>query len=157
MPTPTVTLSTVNLVRAISAGDSFVQFNSATGLLPNLFVFMDQELLQIISNSNISDALGTWFTVRRGCQNTRATRHSANALGYIGSGHQFYDYDPEGAPTDAPPVSPHINLRTGVLWVPQGDDVPDGQRWWTQYSNTHDIGALGIRTNTLAANSITRS
>lgn len=157
MPTPTVSLSTVTLARQIGPGDSLVQFSSATGLLPNLFVFLDGELIRIVSNTGITDGLGTWFKVLRGCQATRASRHSGNATGYIGRGDQFYNYDPEGAPSETPPVSPHINLNTGVLWVPQGDDTDVGQRWWAKYSNTHDVGPLGVRTNTLAVDPVTRS
>ena len=152
----TVTLSATTLARSCGATDDRVQVASVSGLLPGMFLFVDRELMHYISTHVVGD-IGTWILVRRGASGTAASAHAGGAPITYGRGDQFYSTDPVGAPPAVIPVSPYINVLTGDIWVMQGDEIPGGQRWWAKYVDTHDTGALGVRTDTRGASSVTQS
>jgi hypothetical protein len=88
------------------------------------------------------------FIVRRGVDGTLATKHTAAVPVFIGSGENFFSTDPQGAPAFASLVLPYINVRSGDIFFPQGDDDPKASqaRWWQKMIVVYDHGALGYRT-----------
>jgi hypothetical protein len=152
----TVTLSTTTLARGCGVTDTRVQVASASGLLPGTHLYVDRELMAYVSTGIVGD-IGTWIDVRRGVGGTAATAHSGGALITLGRADQFYSTDPVGAPPAAVPVLPYINVLTGDFWQLQGDETLAGQRWWAKRINTHGVGAMGVRTDTLSVSDVTQS
>lgn len=148
----TVTLSTTTIASPVGRNDAQVKVASTSGLTPGIRLFVDRELMQVVSLG-----VSSLVNVRRGVDGTAADRHNANSTVYIGAGDQFYTYDPTGVPPDAILVSPWINVRTGDIWLAEGDPDPTGTlpRWWQKQTTTRAIGPLGIRTVTLDPTSST--
>ena len=152
----TVTLSSTQLVYGLSPSDGMVTLVSATGITPGLRLVMDRELMTVLG-PGVNASGGFTFNVLRGRDGTMAQLHDSGITVWVGSGVQFYDQDPEGAPPEVILVSHWINVRNGRVWFAQGDDLPNGKayRWWQQQATTYDVGALGVRTATLSPTSST--
>jgi hypothetical protein len=148
----TVTLSTTALQVSAEAGDRQVRVASTSGLTAGVRLFVGTELMSVVSLG-----VSNWVNVLRGVDGTAAQHHDAGETIYIGRAHQFYGSDPAGAPPEAIPVSPYINVVNGTIWYAQGDTRPAGQaqRWWQKQSATYGVGALGVRTVTLDPTSST--
>lgn len=141
----TYTLSTTTFAAPVSASDSQVKLASTSGLTPGMSLFVDRELMSVVSLG-----VSSLVNVKRGVSGTYAQRHGTDATVYTGAAEQFYSFDPSGAPLEALLVSPWINVRTGDIWFAAGDGAPAGleQRWWQKQSIGHGTGALGVRTTT---------
>lgn len=140
----TVTLSTTTLLTSVSKTDTDVSLTSTVGVSPGLRLYIDQELLGVLSLG-----LGTSVNVQRGLDGTATTSHLSGATVTIGRGDQFYLQDPTGVPPTPVLVTPWINLVTGVSWTAQGDETgPNAAQWWQPTVTTRSTGALGIRTVT---------
>ena len=146
----TVDLSTTSLVKPISAWDSQIVVASTSGLTTGKRLYADRELMSVVSVDSSSQV-----TVRRGVDSTLAAPHASSMVCVIGDADQFFSYDPQGMPKDAVLVSPHINVRTGDIWLAQGDVSPEGNsaRWWEKVQVKYDVGALGIRSVTSSPSS----
>jgi hypothetical protein len=85
--------------------------------------------------------------VQRGFGGTASHSHVAGQITYIGNANQFYEYDPKGAPPPVVAVSPHINVRSGDIWVVLGDDggPQNANRWWSLFKTYQNVGSLGVR------------
>lgn len=95
--------------------------------------------------------------VIRGWGGTSAKPHGSGCTVYIGDGAQFRSGPPSGTPEPFPPVNPWIDLRAGVAYLAQGDQVGgnvDG-RWWQPITVTRGIGALGGRVSSVSPTSST--
>lgn len=141
----TVSLSSTTLAQPISATADLIKVSSTTGILPGLRLFVDGELMSVVSLQ-----VDPWIKVLRGRDGTASAAHLETSQVWIGRGDQFFDQDPTGLPPAATPVSPYINVRNGSVWFTQGDDVPSGQslRWWQKQTTTYDQSSLGVRTVT---------
>lgn len=143
----TVTLSTVTLTYGVSATDRFISVSSTSGLTPGKRLFVDKELMAVISAPSSIVA-----EVRRGVDGTAAGAHSSSATLTIGDADQFFAHDPFNVPMSAIRVSPYINALNGKVFYAQGDvEQFPGQpvaRWWQEVTNVYGQGALGIRTQT---------
>jgi hypothetical protein len=157
----TVTLSTTNLLASANAQDTAVCVASTANITPGLQLFVDQELMKVVS-LGLPSRGGTMVNVLRGRGGAGAHRHSNGATVYIGRGDQFYSYDPVGAPGSVVLVSPHINTLNGNIWFAQGDDVPPvmgntspSVRWWQLATTTYGNTSLGVATTTQSPTSST--
>lgn len=139
----TVTLSSTTLKADVSSDARLVQVDSTSGLTPGVRLFVDGELMAVVSLEG-----GYWVKVLRGVDGTAAQAHRSNTTAYIGRADQFYAVDPSGTPPDAVPVSPYINVINGNIWLARGDVIPGGPRYWQKQSVTYGQGALGIPTTT---------
>jgi hypothetical protein len=141
----TVTLATTTLLANIAASDGQVQLGSTSGVLPGVRLFIDGELMTVLSLG-----LGTSVNVQRGHGGTATAAHGSNQTVYIGRADQFYMNDPVGVPPTPELVSPWINTLANRIWLARGDEVGlgAGARWWQQVTTTYDVGALGVRTAT---------
>jgi len=148
----TVTLSTTTLQASVGAGDRQILVASTSGLIPGVRLWVDTELMSVVSLG-----VGNWVNVLRGESGSAAQHHDSGVTITIGQPHQFYSTDPVGAPPEAIPVSPYINVINGTVWYAQGDALPTGQsqRWWQKQTATYGVGALGVRTVTLEPTSST--
>jgi len=142
----TVTLSSTSLELTAKASDTQVKVASTSGLIPGLRLFVDGELMSVVSLG-----VSPWVNVRRGVDGTSAQDHYRGAVAWIGRADQFYFTDPAGSPPPEIPVSPYINAANGSLWFAQGDNIPGKDqsfRWWQKQTTTYGQGALGVRTIT---------
>lgn len=141
----TVTLSTTTLSENVDAHAGRIKLDSTSGLVPGTRLFVEGELMSVISLPGSNNV-----NVRRGQDGTAGAAHSSAATVYIGSADQFYFSDPKGRPSEAVPVSPHINAKNGTIWWAQGDVLPTGEsyRWWQVETTTYGFGPLGVRTRT---------
>ncbi len=148
----TVTLSTTTFAVPVKKSDAQVKVASTSGLTPGMRLFVDRELMRVVSLG-----VSSLVNVLRGVDGTAAEQHGTDATVYIGAGDQFYSYDPTGAPLDAVLVSPWINIRTGDVFFASGDADPAGlqSRWWQKQTTTRGIGPLGVRTTTFDPTSST--
>jgi hypothetical protein len=114
---------------------------STSGITPGVRLYADRELMSVDRLTGV----GNEAVVRRGIEGTAATRHASNTAVYIGRGDQFYSSDPVGLPPIVVPVSPYINVLTGVAWVAQGDEAGPGNagRLWAPITVTQAAGAFG--------------
>ena len=141
-----MTLSTTTLSKAVGPSEQQVKVASTTGVLSGLMLFIEGELMEVTSLG-----VDTWVNVLRGRDGTAGAAHDSDSTIYIGRADQFYQADPHGAPPEAIPVSPHINVVDGGVWFARGDTFPEGQsnRWWQKQSTTYTEGPLGVRVETL--------
>jgi len=148
----TVTLSTTTLRQVVSATENQIKVASTAGLFPGTRLWIDRELMRVVSLG-----IDPVVNVVRGVDGTGGAPHSSNSTITIGRADQFYMTDPVGRPDEAIPVSPYINILTGVVWFAQGDVEPVGlsDRWWQPQTTTWEVGALGVRTKTLDPESST--
>jgi len=146
----TVTLSSTTLSAAVSSTDSQVKVASTSGLTPGIRLWVDQELMSVVS-LGIAPAVN----VLRGVDGTVAAPHSSSATVTFGRADQFYQSDPVGRPPSVIPISPWINVLNGRVWYAQGDELPNGltNRWWQLQSATYGTSALGVTTTTLSPTS----
>lgn len=136
----TFSLTGLRLTRGVDEREPVVSVTSTSGLAPGIRLFVDKEMLSVVS-------LGPdGVRCLRGVDGTRATHHDSGAIGVFGAADLFFTYDPQGAPGEVVLVYPHINIRTGDAWFPQGDEAPAGKayRWWQKAEITYSQGALGI-------------
>jgi hypothetical protein len=133
----TVTLSTTTLAQSVGSGDRQVKVLSTSGLIPGLRLFVDGELMTVVSLG-----IDSWVNVLRGVDGSAAQAHSSGNTIFIGRGDQFYSSDPTGEPPAAVPVDPYINVINGAVFYAQGDSLT--KRWWQKRTTTYEIGALGI-------------
>jgi len=142
----TVTLSTTTLLVAVGPSDKVVKVGSVSGLTPGTRLYLDGELMQVVSLG-----IETYANVNRGVDGTQALPHDSGATVYVGRGDQFYSQDPTGSPPEAIPVSPYINARNGTFWFAQGGTAPDGKafRWWQKQTIVYGTTSFGVRTTTL--------
>jgi hypothetical protein len=156
----TVTLASTSLGANCGTTDRAINVLSTANITPGLFLFMDRELMKVDSIGLPSVAGGTMVNVRRGVAGTHSMHHNTVSPIYIGQGYQFYNRDPKGAPEVVVYVVPYINIETGVIWWPQGDDYPTVgpsnlglNRWWQAQdlygTGEYGIGPLGVRTRNL--------
>lgn len=142
----TVTLATTTLSEAVSASAGQIKVASTSGLTPGTRLFLDGELLSVVSLS-----VDPWVNVIRGVDGTGGLSHVAPSTIYIGRGDQFQSRNPTGRPPDAIPVSPWINVTNGTVWFAVGDTSANqtGDRWWQQQTTTYSTGPLGYPVKTL--------
>ena len=146
----TVTLSTTTLQAGVGSGDRQVLVASTSGLTPGVRLFADSELMSVVSLG-----VSNWVNVLRGVDGSAAQHHDSGATITIGRADQFHSTDPTGAPPEAIPVSPYINVINGAVWFAQGDANSAGKRWWQKQTTTYGTGALGVRTSELSPESST--
>jgi len=148
-----VTLATTTLLVQAVVTDSAVQVASTAGITPGLRLYIDQELMAVVSLG-----IGTSVNVLRGVDGTATAAHASSATVTIGRADQFYTQDPIGPPLIVE-VTPWINVVTGTQWTPQGDTTgPNASaQWWAKMETTHAVGALGVRTAVSAASEVTNS
>ena len=141
----TVTLGTTILQNNLGATDAQVKVASTSGLNPGTRLWVDRELMSVVSLS-----VDPWVNVLRGMDGTAAQPHNSSSLVTIGRADQFYSSDPVGRPPDVIPVSPYINILDGSVWYAQGDNLPPGQgeRWWQRQTTTYGTTSMGVRTTT---------
>ena len=143
----TTTLGVTSLSYPVDKSSPQITVASTAGITAGISLYIDRELMSVVgpgpSGTNV-------INVRRGIGGTRATRHTAAAPMFVGSGDQFYFYDPQGPPPMAVLVYPHINVLTGDIWLPEGDTDPKASTnsWWQKVQVTYDQGALGYRSVT---------
>lgn len=133
------------LAKSIGSSDVWIPLTSVANItLPNDMAWIDRELLQIDAiNSTMSPPQAK---VRRGIGGTAAVSHGLGATVTTGPPTIFYGSDPVGVP--APGSLPYwINVKTGVIWVAQGDEAGPGAvtRYWAPQVVTYSIGSLGVR------------
>lgn len=146
----TVTLASTSLAQQMGASDSRIKVASTSGMQPGLRLFVDGEVLTIVSL-----APDPWVNVMRGRDGTAAMPHNYASTVWIARADQLYESDPVGAPPAAFPVSPYINVRNGKVWFAQGDAQNPAIRWWQAQATTYDYGALGVRTSVTSPTSST--
>jgi hypothetical protein len=139
--TATVSLSSTTFATTVEPSDTLVNLASTSGIVPGVLLYCDRELLAVDRLTGI----GTQAIVRRGQDGTAATRHATNATVWIGRGDQFYSSTPTGLPPAILPVYPYIDVRTGVIWVAQGDETGVGNagRIWAAVTIAMVPGSLG--------------
>jgi len=154
MANATVTLNTTSFALPVEPGDRVVTFADVTNIpsspqqaIAPLEIFVDGELMSL----EYSTGIGNQWYVLRGDDGTAATRHATNATVYIGRSDQFYQVDPVGLPPNEMPIYPYINVRTGAIWIAQGDESGPGLqgRVWARVTSTSAAGALGSRVVTV--------
>jgi len=140
----TVTLTSTTLLQTVGASDSQVILASTTGVLPGLRLFVDREMMRVVSLGP-TGSLGQLVNVRRGVDSTASAAHSSTSTVWIGTPDQFYYFDPVGRPDATTLVSPWINVRNGAIWFAQGDATPSdsANRWWQQMTTTYDVDGFG--------------
>lgn len=138
------TLATTTLSQLVGPSDQTFKLASTSGITPGTRLYLDRELTSVVS---VGDGL---VTVRRGVDGTAGARHGYNTLITIGRADQFFEVDPLGLPPNELPVTPYINVLTGVVWVATGDEQGPGVsgRLWQQSTTTSTIGSLGVRVTT---------
>lgn len=143
----TVTLATTTLQANVGQFDSQIKPGSTSGMAPGVRLFLDGELMTVISLDP-----GSLVSVRRGQDGSSTQAHASTATVYIGRADQFFSQDPIGTPAAPVAVSPYINVVNGSVWFAQGDEAGPGTpaRFWQKVTTTPDIGALGVRTSTAA-------
>lgn len=143
----TVTLSGTLLDQPVDASSSRIklQRTNSVGAFPGIYLFVDRELMKLVS---FAPSGGGWCNVLRGVSGTSGAPHDSGAAVFVGRGDQFYSTDPVGAPPEAIPVSPYINVINGTIWFAQGDSEPTGRtyRWWQPLTIGIKPGALGFLT-----------
>lgn len=141
MALATVSLSSTTFATTVEPSDTLVNLTSTSGIVPGVSVFCDRELMFVERLTGI----GTQTIVRRGQDGTSATRHATNSTVWIGRGDQFYNSTPTGLPPAVLLVYPYIDVRTGVIWVAQGDETGPNNagRVWAQTTQAMVAGALG--------------
>lgn len=151
----TTTLSTTTLASNCGPGDVAINVASVTNITPGLDLFLDWELMKVVSIGLKSVNGGTMVNVLRGRNSSHCQSHNTASTMYIGRPDQFYEFDPKGAPPVVVLVSPHINVVTGGIWWPQGDEQPNVgpgnlgvNRWWQRQVPTYGVGPLGVGTVT---------
>ena len=144
------TLTTTTLRTAVSSSESSLCLTSTAGVLPGLYLYLDQELVKVVSLG-----LNTCVNVRRGADGTSGAAHASGVTVTLGRGDQFYLSNPVGTPPTEVLVTPWINVLTGEQWTPQGDETgPNVARWWAKTEVTRGIGPLGVRAVVTAASEI---
>lgn len=148
MAVATVSLTTTTFTATVEPGDTKVILASATGITPSTalpqggtHLYVDRELMLVERFTGI----GNEAVVRRGLDGTAISRHATNATVWIGRGDQFYNTTPMGLPPAVLLVYPYIDVRTGVIWVAQGDEsgVGNAGRIWAPMTITLSTDALG--------------
>jgi hypothetical protein len=142
----TFTLATTTFASPVLKEDTQVNLTSTSGIAPGVFLYATREAMLVVALTGI----GNMATVLRGREGTETRAHSTTETVYLAQGYQLFDQDPQGVPAAATFANPHINVRTGTLWVVQGDDVGPGTaaRTWAPITSTQTIGALGVRVTT---------
>jgi hypothetical protein len=147
-------LATTTIKTPVLVSDTAVCVASTTGITPGLGLFVDQELMSVVS-LGLPSLGGTNVNVLRGRGGSATQQHSSGATVYIGQQDQFYSAPPVGAPGQSVLVTPYIDVVAGKVYYPQGDELPTYKgnttythRWWQEVTNTPGYGALGIRTTT---------
>lgn len=137
------------LAKSIGVSDTLIPLTSVANINANDMAWIDRELIQIDAITNNSTP--PQIRVRRGIGGTGAVAHGLGATVTTGAPTLFYGSDPIGVP--APGSQPYwINVKTGVIWVPQGDEAGPGtaNRYWAPQVVTYGIGSLGVRTVSVA-------
>jgi len=147
------TLTTTTLVNPVSSSESMLILTSVTGIVPDLYLYADRELMKVTS-IGITSTAGTQVYVRRGADGTAGAPHHSGALVTIGRGDQFYMTNPVGAATASPLVNPWINVLTGEQWTVQGDDAAP---YWARTEYVHTVGAFGVRSSVATTSDTTIS
>ena len=148
----TFTLASTTLVNGITKDDNFIVLASTSGVQVGNYLYITDgaETLnpgEVVKVFGFGAASGS-IQCGRGRSGTAAMLHSSTAVVWIAMPDQLYEYDPIGAPPLAVYVQPWINVLTGGIFWPYGDetDTP-AARWWQKQTVTHSIGALGVRTS----------
>lgn len=137
------TLATTTLAAPVSSSDSLVKLTSTSGVVPGIYLYCEQELMQV----DRLDANG-YAIVRRGQSGTASQPHVSTAVVTIGRGDQFYFVNPFGTPPSVQLVSPWINVLTGEQWTAQGDETGlSPNLYWAKTQYVHSTGALGVRSS----------
>lgn len=150
MPFATVTLSSTTFSTKVDRDDLLVSVTSTANIVPGQCLWADRELMRVTA-IGVASGINRLVRTERGFGGTHSQNHSAGQVVTIGFPHQFYTYDPRGAPRQEVLVSPHINVLTGDMWVAMGDDGTDqsANRWWAKQSVYQGIGPLGVRNETV--------
>lgn len=109
--------TTTTLAANMSATDTIATVTSATGFTVGNQMWIDFEQMSITAVS------GTAITVRRGVNGTAARAHDNTERIITGVAAHFHTNDPDDGADVVRGVgqgaySPWINVRTGVVWVP---------------------------------------
>src|SRR5689334_5742787 len=131
----TVTLTSTTLTYGVDQNADKVVLASVNGVVKGYRLWIDKEMMKVYSVN--PDTLTV--QVGRGRDGTGSQRHSSSAVVTVGSPEQFYEYDPIGAPGSSIPVSPYIAVRTGKVWMAQGDATPENAayRYWLDVTQTY--------------------
>lgn len=143
----TFTLATTTFASPIAVSDTQVNLTSTSGIVPGVFLFANRELFKVERLTGI----GNLVVVLRGREGTPTGPHGTGETVYIAAGYQLFDQDPTGLPVGAAFSNPYINIKNGVVWVTQGDDIGPGAlaRSWQPVTTTQTIGSYGVRVTTV--------
>jgi hypothetical protein len=132
---PSIIPNKTSLTSGVATSDTFIYLASVANINIGDLLLIDQEVLPTRAYPKVSILTGNLpgvFVTRTG----RAATHGVGATVYTGPSSFFQTVDPVGVP---PPGSqPYwINVKTGVIWVAQGDEAGPGalNRWWQPQSN----------------------
>lgn len=106
-----LTLTSTTLTRALDSSALVVYVASATNVLVGDLIFCGREAMRVDS------VLGLVVRVSRGYAGTLGESHPSGATVYAAPAWAFYIRDPVGVPPSEVPVTPWINLATGVVWT----------------------------------------
>jgi hypothetical protein len=116
-----------------------VLLDSISGVLPKTCLYVDRELMSVISLG-----VGKEVNVRRGVAGTGASKHSPATYVVTGRQDQFRSSDPLGSPSNEAPIQPWINVETGRIWLQEGDELGNNLHYWQEVSLSHVAGVLGF-------------
>lgn len=109
--------ATTTLSAAVTATQDFITVASATGFTVGNHVYVEHELMQILSIN------GTTIRVQRGEAPTRQMAHATSARLFTGAAGPYYfkELDPDYGAACTRGIGqasylPWINMRTGVVW-----------------------------------------
>lgn len=145
--------NSVTLARTVQPSDTSIALLSGSGINKGDFIFVVDmagrgEFMPIRTVGGVT-VLGTNPPTIQVVRTGIAATHGPNSLAYTGPPSAFYTVDPYGVPPTG--VQPYwINVKTGDLWVAQGDEQGPGSltRFWQKQIITPGRGSLGIRTFT---------
>lgn len=106
-----LTLTSTTLARAVDASATVVYLASVTSVLVGDLIVCGREAMRVDS------LVGLVVRVSRGYAGTIAESHPSGATVYAAPAWAFYMRDPVGVPPSEVPVTPWINLTTGVVWT----------------------------------------
>ena len=137
------------LLKAVGTADTFIPLTNVANINKGDVIFVDQEAMptSITKPAQTGNIPGV-FVARTG----RAASHGPGATVYTGPPTMYFaTNDPVGVPSAG--SQPYwINVKTGAVWVAQGDEAGPGSanRFWQLQVSTPGLGPLGIRTTTIA-------
>lgn len=127
----TYTLSSTTLPVAITADATHIKVASVANIVKGQWLVSQFEAMQV-ERVDGAETPYPKVLVTRGVGGSFATAQPANTTVYIGTGDQFYQKDPIGAPAAPPLVLPYINTSVADGGVSLWTTNAAGTAWITQ-------------------------